>query len=193
MDRRHPRRPLSPRRTIPGPCLNGFAALALTAANYTILTAYDLLAFRLIGRTTSRWRIAITSFLGYAVANNVGFAVVSGTAVRYRFYSRWGVTADELPRIVLFYSSGFWLGLLALGGLSLALGPAPPRLPLPPAGVAGIGWTLVGATLLYVGAAYRRVGTLTVRGAELSLPPFGYAVAQLAISIADWTLAASVL
>ena len=47
--------------------------------------------------------------------------------MRYRFYSRWGVTAEELSRIVFSYSVTFWLGLLALGGLSLALAPLPTR------------------------------------------------------------------
>ena len=50
-----------------------------------------------------RWRIAsLTSFLAYAIANNVGFAMLSGASVRYRFYTRWGVTAEELSRIVFF-------------------------------------------------------------------------------------------
>ena len=38
--------------------------------------------------------------------------------VRYRFYTRWGVTTQELSRIVFSYSVTFWLGLLGLGGLS---------------------------------------------------------------------------
>src|SRR6185369_5064866 len=64
-------------------------------------------------------RIMLTAFLSYAVSNNVGFAMVSGASVRYRFYTRWGVTAEELSRIVVAYSMTFWLGLLTLGGISL--------------------------------------------------------------------------
>ena len=45
-------------------------------------------------------RIVLASFLAYAIANNVGFAMLSGASVRYRFYTRWGITADELSRIV---------------------------------------------------------------------------------------------
>ncbi|MGE5198090.1 MAG: UPF0104 family protein, partial [Rhodospirillaceae bacterium] len=71
-------------------------ALALTAVNYAALTGYDLLAFAYIGKTLPRARIALTSFLAYAISNNVGFAMLSGASVRYRFYTRWGVTADEL-------------------------------------------------------------------------------------------------
>ena len=100
-------------------------AVALTALNYVALTGYDLLAFAYIGKRLPRVRIAMASFLAYAISNNVGFAMLSGASVRYRFYTRWGVTADELSRIVFSYSVTFWLGLLALGGLSLVLESAP--------------------------------------------------------------------
>ena len=78
-----------------------------------------------------RARIALASFLAYAISNNVGFAMLSGASVRYRFYTRWGVTAEELSRIVFSYSVTFWLGLLALGGLSLLVGPLPTAAELP--------------------------------------------------------------
>ena len=102
-------------------------ALVLTALNYAALTGYDLLAFAYIGKALPRARIALTSFLAYAISNNVGFAMLSGASVRYRFYTRWGVTAEELSRIVFSYSVTFWLGLLGLGGLSLVVSPLPAR------------------------------------------------------------------
>src|SRR4029434_3494446 len=106
-------------------------AIALTVLNYLVLTGYDLLAFAYIGRSLPRLRIALTSLLAYAVANSVGFAMLSGASVRYRFYSRWGITGEELSRIVFSYSVTFWLGLLFLGGLSLALSPLPAAHELP--------------------------------------------------------------
>jgi phosphatidylglycerol lysyltransferase len=66
------------------------AALALTVLNYAVLTGYDFIAFAYIGKRLARARVAMTSFIAYAVANNVGFAMLSGASVRYRFYSRWG-------------------------------------------------------------------------------------------------------
>ncbi|MCC7187045.1 MAG: UPF0104 family protein, partial [Acidobacteria bacterium] len=113
------------------PATQLLAALVLTALNYAALTGYDLLAFAYIGKPLSRWRVAGASFLAYAVANSVGFAMFSGAAVRYRFYTRWGVTAAELSRIVFSYSVTFWLGLLALGGVSLAVSPLPGAHELP--------------------------------------------------------------
>ena len=113
------------------PAARILAALVLTVLNYAALTGYDLLAFAYIENPLSRWRVAGASFLAYAVANSVGFAMFSGAAVRYRFYTRWGVTAQELSRIVFSYSVTFWLGLLALGGISLVTSPLPGAHELP--------------------------------------------------------------
>ena len=76
------------------------AALALTAINYGVLTLYDLLAFVYIGKPLARARVVFASFVAYAVANNVGFSMLSGASVRYRFYTRWGMTGEDLSRLV---------------------------------------------------------------------------------------------
>ena len=98
-------------------------AFLLTGLNYAALTGYDLLAFAYVGKALPRAQIALASFLAYAISNNIGFAMLSGASVRYRFYTRWGVTAQELSRIVFSYSVTFWLGLLGLGGLSFVVSP----------------------------------------------------------------------
>jgi phosphatidylglycerol lysyltransferase len=58
-------------------------AAALTVLNYVVLTGDDLLAFAYIGRRLPRLKIALASFLAYAISNNVGFAMLSGASVRY--------------------------------------------------------------------------------------------------------------
>src|SRR5689334_3927949 len=75
-------------------------AALLTAINYAALTGYDFLAFAYIGRRVPKLQIAITAFLAYALSNTIGFAMVTGASIRYRFYSRWGVTAGDLSKIV---------------------------------------------------------------------------------------------
>ncbi len=169
-------------------------ALLLTAANYVILAGYDLLAFAYVGRKISALRVLVASFLAYAISNNVGFAMLSGASVRYRFYTRWGVQADELSRIVLFYSTTFWLGLLWLGGISLVLSPLPAAHELPGgelAAVVGVG--LVAITTAYVAATFVRREPLRLRSLQVPLPAPRIALAQFLVSALDWTLAASVL
>ena len=72
----------------------------LTLLNFAVLTCFDQLAFRHIGRRPRLAPVALTSFIAYAVSNAVGFALVSGAAVRYRFYSRWGLTSGQIARLV---------------------------------------------------------------------------------------------
>jgi phosphatidylglycerol lysyltransferase len=73
--------------------------------NYLVLSGYDFIAIASIGRRLpshvfggtglSIKNIAVTSFLAYAIANSVGFSMLSGASVRYRFYSRWGITGPQ--------------------------------------------------------------------------------------------------
>lgn len=170
------------------------AAVILTFVNYGVLTGYDFLAFAYLGKHLSPRRVAMTSLLAYAISNNVGFALLSGASVRYRFYTRWGVTAEELSRVVFSYVVTFWLGLLLLGGLSLARSPLPDELGIPFVSlVAPIGWLLMLVSVGYVAAAALRLGPIRFRAIELPLPSARLALSQLAISVLDWTFAATVV
>ena len=134
-----------------------FLALALTALNYVALTGYDFLAFAYIGKSLRRVHVAAASFLAYAISNNVGMAMLSGASVRYRFYTRWGVTTEELSRIVFSYSVTFWLGLFALGGLSLVVMPLPAAHGLPAYWFVTLaGWLLMLVPVAYVVITTRR-------------------------------------
>jgi phosphatidylglycerol lysyltransferase len=169
-------------------------AAGMTAINYLVLTGYDLLAFEYVGKRLPLRRIVAASLVAYAIANNVGFAALSGASVRYRFYTRWGVTNAELTRIVFAYSVTFWLGLFALGGVALALGPLPSAHDLPGSAlVASAGWLLILACAAYLVAAAARRTPLRFVGFELPFPSFRMALAQLGVSALDWLLAAGVL
>src|SRR4029434_3585483 len=120
------------------PAARVLTAGLLTLLNFAVLPCFDQLAFRHIGRRPPPAKVALTSFIAYAVSNAVGFALVSGAAVRYRFYSRWGLSAGQIARLVVFYSSTFWLRLLVLGGIALLAAPAPAAGAMAPP--PGLGW-----------------------------------------------------
>ena len=169
-------------------------AIALTALSYVVLTGYDQLGFAYIGKALPRTRIALTSFLAYSISNSVGLAMLSGASVRYRFYTRWGVTTEELTRIVFSYSVTFWLGLFALDGLSLVVTPLPGGRELPaPHLVRLAGWLLMAIPVAYVVTTTRRRKPLKLWSVELPMPSPGIAAAQLALSSIDWALAGAVL
>ena len=55
-----------------------------TILSYGILTFYDRLGTIYAGHKVSYGRVAFASFCAYALSHNLGFAAVSGAAVRYR-------------------------------------------------------------------------------------------------------------
>ncbi|HEX2092702.1 MAG TPA: bifunctional lysylphosphatidylglycerol flippase/synthetase MprF [Longimicrobiaceae bacterium] len=169
------------------------AALLITAANYAILTGFDLLGFEYIGKRIGVRKVAIASFTGYAISNNVGFALISGTSVRYRFYSRWGLTAAELSQVVLFYFGTFWLGLLVLGGTSLAFDPHPGLATLPGGAlVRPIGFALLLCALGYAVAAALHRAPLRLGPVTIAFPPLRLVAGQFVLSTVDWALATGI-
>ncbi len=169
-------------------------ALAFTAANYLVLSAYDQLAFRHVGSRVGAWRIGLTASISYALSNSIGFAVLSGTAVRHRFYARWGVSVADLARIVVFNSTTYWLGLLALAGASLVFVPqAYLGGGFTQAGVRGLGGLCLALAAAYLVLSGVRRAPFHVRGFEMRVPGPTLVLAQLLVSMADWALAAAVL
>lgn len=87
------------------PLKNLLFALAASFVGYIALSTYDYLALKYIGIKLPSWKWILTGFVGFSVSNNAGHAIVSGGAVRYRFYSRWGISPGDIVKMVTF--SGF--------------------------------------------------------------------------------------
>jgi phosphatidylglycerol lysyltransferase len=86
----------------------------------------------------------------------------------------------------------FWLGLLALGGLSLVFSPLLADVPFPGT-VTMVGVALLSVSIAYVVAAAVRRRPISVRGFQLPLPSGRLALLQLLLSSLDWALAGAVL
>ncbi len=84
-----------------------------------LLTFYDRLATIYAGHHVSYGASRFASFCAYALAHNLGFAAVSGAAVRYRLYAHWGLTPLQIGKVVAFCSLTFGLGGMVLGGAIL--------------------------------------------------------------------------
>src|SRR5262249_13866976 len=54
------------------------AAVALAVVNYLVLTGYDTLAARFVGKTLPYRRTAFASFVSYVIAHNVGASFIGG-------------------------------------------------------------------------------------------------------------------
>nr|WP_039739174.1 hypothetical protein [Hassalia byssoidea] len=68
-------------------------AICLSALGYLVAIGYDILGFSYIGRTLAAKKIAFTNFISSVFSNTIGFALVTGSAIGYRFYTSSGVSS----------------------------------------------------------------------------------------------------
>lgn len=170
-------------------------ALGLTVASYFVLTGYDTLALRYLGRHLRYRQRALAAFLGYVFSYNLGLSLLGGAAPRYRLYTRWRLTALEIATLIGFNSLTFWLGALTLAAAALFGEPRAmtAALHLPERVAQPLAAALALAVGSYLLACTLRRSPFTLRGWNVSLPSPPLAVAQVALSVVDWSLAAGVL
>jgi uncharacterized membrane protein YbhN (UPF0104 family) len=127
-------------------------AMGLTILGYLSMSGYDWLGFRYINRSLALSKIVLTAFISYAVSNNIGLTLFSGTAIRYRFYSAYGISLLNIARIIAFIHLSFWLGICGIGGLVFLVDPLsiPAILQLPFESVHALGWILCAIAFVFL-------------------------------------------
>lgn len=170
-------------------------AIWLTALGYLVMIGYDILGFNYINRSLNWNKIAFTNFISSAFSNTIGFALLTGSAIRYRFYANWGVSAIAIAQVIAFANFTFWLGMFAVAGLLFLINPLkiPTQLHLPFATVRPIGVIFLLLVVVYLLGSIFIKQPLIIREHEFRFPSIKISLAQIAISSFDWILAAAVL
>jgi len=169
-------------------------AFLCTVLSYAVLTIYDRLGTIYAGHAVSYGRVAFASFCAYAMSHNLGFAAVSGAAVRYRLYAHWGLTPLQIAKTVAFCSLTFALGGMVLGGTVLFL--EPQSIPffgqhLPPAAMYAVGVLLWAVVIGYVTLS-RVVRSVSLFGYPIGLPGWRMAIIQVVLATADVAITAAI-
>ena len=166
-----------------------------TVLSYGVLTFYDRLGTIFAGNKVSYGRVAFASFCAYALSHNLGFAAVSGAAVRYRLYAHWGLTPVQIAKVIAFCSLTFGLGGMVLGGFILLIEPeAVPFLGtlIPHWGMYLIAILLWSIVIGYVSLS-RFVGKFTLFGVAIELPHWKMAFVQVALATVDVAVTAAIM
>ncbi len=166
-----------------------------TVLSYGVLTFYDRLGTIYAGNVVSYARVSFASFCAYALSHNLGFAAVSGAAVRYRLYAHWGLTPLQIGKVVAFCSLTFALGAFVLGGVILFT--EPKAVPffgdkLPVLLLYGIGaamWAIVAAYVLLS----KFLGKFRLFGHEVELPTWKMALLQVGLATVDVAVTAAIM
>jgi uncharacterized membrane protein YbhN (UPF0104 family) len=170
-------------------------AALFAAASYGCLTLSDALSLRYVGKPLTYPRTALASFVSLSLGHNIGFAGLSSGAIRFRYYTRWGLGIEEVAKLVLFCGVTVALGLACLGGLALLLRPDMTE------AIAGIGTEtarLAGGLCLAACIAYVALAAF-VRG-EVKLwrwrfrtPSLRLALGQILVGTVNFSLVAACL
>ncbi|MCU0987846.1 MAG: lysylphosphatidylglycerol synthetase family protein, partial [Acetobacteraceae bacterium] len=175
------------------PNVSVWLAFAATVVSYLVLTVYDALGTRFVGHPLSYGRIAFASFTAYALAHNIGFATLSGAAIRYRLYVLWGMAPMQIAGVVAFTSLTFVLGGLTLGGIVLFS--VPWAIPGFGSWVAtpvmyAVGLAMFGIVLAYAALGAVRREPIRLFNTAVPLPGPRMAAAQVVLASVDVALTA---
>ena len=177
------------------PAAHILSALGLTVISYTVMTGYDLLAIKYIRHSLDKRKVILASFISYAFSNTIGLSLLTSTSIRYRLYSTWGLSTEEIARLVAFTVLTFWMGMVTVSGLVFIIEPAaiPVMGPLAAYTVRPIGIILTVMVFTYTLAVFFRKEPLTFKNWEIQLPSIPLTLTQLLVGTVDWALAGWVL
>lgn len=170
-------------------------ALLAAAAGYMVMTLYDLMALRYLKQSLAYGKIALAAFVGAAFSNNIGLSMIAGASVRYRLYASWGLSTQDITKVVFFCALTLWIGFFTLGGTVFFFFPAalPSAVHLPFATTRPIGALMGLPVLAYLALCAGLKRPLTLFRWELEAPSLKTGVMQLLVGSVDWMFAGCVL
>jgi glycosyltransferase 2 family protein len=171
------------------------SATALVVASHLAYACYDLLARRYVGHDLATPAVLGTAFISYAFNLNLG-ALVGGFGFRIRLYSKLGLDAARIGRVIAFSVATNWSGWLLLAGASFA-GPQvklPASLPVGGTALRALGFAMLAVPLAYVAACFSsKRREWRWRSHAFALPSGPLALAQLGISSLNWSLIGAIV
>lgn len=162
---------------------------------YLALSSYDFLALRYIKRKISPLKWIFAGFIGFAVSNNAGHAVVSGGTIRYRLYICWRFQASEIVRMVTFSGFTYLIAcffLIIVGYIltpSHAFGDQSTSKIIT---IITVIFSIIGLCV-YFGASLFYKKPIMIKEISFNIPSFRLALAQMVFGSADILMASSVL
>ncbi len=170
-------------------------AAGLAALSYALYSCFDLVGRHVVGHRLGVRQVMSVTFVCYAFNLNLG-SLVGSVALRYRLYSRLGLSAADTTRVLTLSLVTNWFGYLMLGGLVFLWRPMdlPPGWALDARALRGLGAVMVGLALAYLAlCAFARRRRWTWRGHEIALPSARVALLQLAMGMTNWALIGTIV
>ncbi|MCW1874779.1 lysylphosphatidylglycerol synthase domain-containing protein [Erwinia sp. INIA-01] len=171
------------------------ASVALVIVSYLTYGVYDLIGRASCGHKLEKRQVMLVSFICYAF-NLTLSTWVGGVAMRYRLYSRLGLSSSTITRIFTLSIATNWLGYVLVSGIVFSAGMV--KIPA--------GWFVGSATLRTIGiglllfvfiylllCAFSRRRRWSIKGHKLALPSLRMALVQFTVSSANWLVMGAII
>jgi hypothetical protein len=170
-------------------------AIGWAAASYLCLTGFDYLALRYVDRPLPYPKVALASFVSLSMGHNIGFAALSSGAIRYRFYSREGLSAAQVAKVIVFCGATVGFGLVALAGIAILMRPglAETVLGLSQPVLLTVAGACLAVPAVYVALAWLVRQPLHIFGWSIEMPGVKLAAAQVFIGTLNFAFVAACL
>lgn len=170
-------------------------AAGLTLVSFLVYACYDLIGRTYIRQDLTWKQILPVGIISYAFNLNLS-AWVGGIAMRFRLYSRLGVSKSNIAKILGLSLTTNWIGYMLIAGVVFSSGLVrmPPGWKLSSDALQGVGVLLLLASAGYLAACrFSRRREWSIRGVEINLPSLRMAILQLLLGALNWSLMAAVI
>ncbi len=167
-----------------------FLCFLFAFLSYALLTIYENSALEYIGHKLNFLKVALVSFIDDAFSNNIGFSTLSAASIQYHLYSKWGLTAKEISKVVGFIFLTSWLGYFTLAGITFLIEPIsiPQVMNIPLRSVRPIGAILIIPVVFCFLLCCLRKKPIHLKNSVISIPSFSLLSKVTFISLVDWVL-----
>ena len=177
------------------PTANLVAAMVYCVASYVCLTGFDWTGVRYVGNDLGYPKIALASFISLSIGQSVGLAGLSSGGLRYRYYAHWGMSTEDVAKIVLLSGVTVGIGLAVLTGIIMIINPsdAAEVLRMSEGAVLAIGTVCLAAVAGYLALAKFARAPVRIRKWTFQMPTLRLAVAQVVVGTVNFALVAAAL
>ncbi|HFD13215.1 MAG TPA: bifunctional lysylphosphatidylglycerol flippase/synthetase MprF, partial [Crenotrichaceae bacterium] len=171
-------------------------AFMITAISYYTITGYDVIALQHIKRNVKYSHAATAAFLASVFGNNIGFAMLTGTSIRYRIYSQIGLSAMEVAAVSSLCALTTILGMSVIFALAMVLqstGDAQAGLPFSQFFMHYAGWIILSVIAGYLLYSKHKPLTVSLGNWSVRLPASETIVKQIVLATTNLGLIAMLI
>lgn len=163
------------------------ASLFFTLLSYLALTLNEALLFKHFNHPLPYRKTALVSFISTTISHNIGYSVVTGGSLRYRFYSAMEVSTAEISSFIGLHALFFWLGFFFSGGVLFIIEPLPipAAIHLPFTTLLPLAIVFLSVIALFYIAVFTKF-SLKIHILKISAPTFNLSTSIILVSALDW-------